>query len=118
MCACLHDLYFSVTGALRTCDITIKLNTDVEHTFTSINKDDFPAIKSYLRDRNVRVKEQSDASAMRDIDKMDLGSEDDDDEEESARPAPGKARAGGGENDDEDSEGAFVLSFAVIFAAC
>lgn len=114
LCTLAYARYPSVTGALRTCDITIKLNTDVEHTFTSINKDDFPAIKSYLRDRNVRVKEQSDASAMRDIDKMDLGSEDDDDEEESARPAAGKARAGGGENDDEDSEGAFILSLAII----
>lgn len=103
----LFGILLSVTGALRTCDITIKLNSDVEHTFTSINKDDFPAIKSYLRARNVRVKEQSDASAMRDIDKMDLGSEDDDEEEESARPAAGKARAAGGDADEEDSEGAF-----------
>jgi hypothetical protein len=95
-----------VTGALRTCDITIKLNSEVEHTFTSINKDDFPAIKSYLRDRNVRVKEQSDASAMRDIDKMDLGSEDDDEEEQSARGAA-KARPSvpGGEMDDDSEAG-------------
>ncbi|KAJ9123580.1 hypothetical protein QFC24_003796 [Naganishia onofrii] len=95
-----------VTGALRTCDITIKLNSEVEHTFTSINKDDFPAIKSYLRDRNVRVKEQSDASAMRDIDKMDLGSEDDDEEEQSARGAA-KARPsvpGGDMDDDSEAE--------------
>lgn len=101
----------SVTGALRTCDITIKLNNDIEHTFTSINKDDFPAIKSYLRDRNVRVKEQSDASAMRDIDKMDLGSEDDEEDEESARPAAGSRAGAGADNDDEDSEG--VSSFGL-----
>ena len=100
-----------MTGALRTCDITIKLNNDIEHTFTSINKDDFPAIKSYLRDRNVRVKEQSDASAMRDIDKMDLGSEDDEEDEESARPAAGSRAGAGADNDDEDSEG--VSSFGL-----
>lgn len=95
---------YSVTGALRTCDITIKLNSDVEHTFTSINKDDFPAIKSYLRDRNVRVKEQNDASAMRDIDKMDLGSEDDDEEEQSGRGAAKARPSAPGDMDDDDSE--------------
>ncbi len=108
-----YSLY-RVTGAMRHCDITFKLNSDVEHTFTAINKDELPAIKQYLKQRNVRVKEQADDVGMRDPTKMDLG--DDDDEEMSdvdEDQGKGKVKVAG----DEDS-GEFVESGCKGLLSC
>lgn len=101
-------LFSRVTGAMRHCDITFKLNSDVEHTFTAINKDELPAIKQYLKQRNVRVKEQADDAGMRDPTKMDLGDDDDemsDVEEDDEEGGKVKVTAGGdadSESEDED----------------
>jgi structure-specific recognition protein 1 len=93
---------------MRHCDLTVKLNSDVEHTFTAINKDELPAIKSYLKTRNVRVKEQADDVGMRDPTKMDLGDDDDEDMSDVEEDDDGgktRARAGG---DDDSGKTCFV----------
>lgn len=93
---------------MRHCDITFKLNSDVEHTFTAINKDELPAIKQYLKQRNVRVKEQADDAGMRDPTKMDLGDDDDemsDVEEDDEEGGKVKVTAGGDADSGEFARG-------------
>lgn len=97
---------------MRTCDITVQLDSGSDVQFTAINKDELQGISRYLKSKDVRVKEAAeDTSGMRDIDAMDLGDDDDDDDEDAvdveddgrrkkAKPAGRSAPA-----DDDDSEG-------------
>ena len=103
-----------VAGVLRSFDITVKLASDLEHTFTSVNKDEYKHVKGYLESKKVRVKEIGEDTSMRTLDAMDLGSEDDlDDSEEERRGAKksqGKDRRGGEDEDDESGESHEVMS--------
>jgi structure-specific recognition protein 1 len=98
-----------VAGVLRSFDITVKLSTEIEHTFTSVNKDEYKNVKGYLESKKVRVKEIGEENTMRALDDMDLGSEDDDEDSEEDRRAAkksqgGKDRRAGPDDDDESGE--------------
>lgn len=93
---------------LRSFDITVKLSSDLEHTFTSVNKDEYKHVKSYLESKKVRVKEIGEDTSMRTLDAMDLGSEDDMEDSEEDRRTAKKSQAkgrGGGEDEDDESGG-------------
>ena len=120
VCVCVRlnlrfvDTVPRVAGVLRSFDITVKLASDLEHTFTSVNKDEYKHVKGYLESKKVRVKEIGEDTSMRTLDAMDLGSEDDlDDSEEERRGAKksqGKDRRGGEDEDDESGESHEVMS--------
>jgi structure-specific recognition protein 1 len=89
---------------LRSFDITVKLASDLEHTFTSVNKDEYKHVKGYLESKKVRVKEIGEDTSMRTLDAMDLGSEEDlDDSDEDRRREKKSQGKRGGEDEDEDS---------------
>lgn len=98
---------------MRTCDITVQLESGSDVQFTAINKDEMQGISRYLKSKDVRVKEAvEDTSGMRDIDAMDLGDDDDDDEDDDdeddgrkkkVKPVGGRSAAVPA--DDDDSEG-------------
>ena len=99
---------------LRSFDITVKLSTELEHTFTSVNKDEYKHVKGYLESKKVRVKEIGEDTSMRTLDAMDLGSEDDldnsEEERRGAKKSQGKDRRGGEDEDDESGESHEVMS--------
>lgn len=99
-----------VAGVLRSFDITVKLSTELEHTFTSVNKDEYNHVKGFLERKNVRVKEIGEDTSLRTLETMDLGSDEDDDDDESeddrgpSKTAGKDRRAGGNADDDESGE--------------
>jgi structure-specific recognition protein 1 len=89
---------------LRSFDITVKLSTELEHTFTSVNKDEYKHVKEYLTSKKVRVHEIGEDTSRRALEALDLGSEeelDDSDEDRRGKTKPQGRR--GGEDEDEDS---------------
>lgn len=111
-----------VGGAMRTCDITIEMDSGAEVAFTSVNKDELEGVKNFLKSKSVRVKELTDETAMRDLDAMDLGEDEDDeseDEDASRRPkgksVPGKSGgAPAAAANDDDSEGEWLSRYCFL----
>jgi structure-specific recognition protein 1 len=92
----------------------VKLSTEIEHTFTSVNKDEYNHVKAYLERKNVRVKEIGEDNTMRTLDAMDLGSDEDEDDADSGddrrkKSAPKDRRAAGADDDDESGRYCFSV---------
>jgi structure-specific recognition protein 1 len=89
---------------LRSFDITVKLSTELEHTFTSVNKDEYKHVKEYLTSKKVRVHEIGEDTSRRALEALDLGSEEElDDSDEDRRDNKSKSQGRRGEDEDEDS---------------
>ena len=93
-----------VAGVLRSFDITVKLSSELEHTFTSVNKDEYKHVKEYLTSKKVRVNEIGEDTSRRALEALDLGSEEElDDSDEDRRDKSKSQGRRGGEDEDEDS---------------
>ncbi|KAG7531317.1 hypothetical protein FFLO_04438 [Filobasidium floriforme] len=98
-----------VAGVLRSFDITVKLSTELEHTFTSVNKDEYKHVKEYLTSKKVRVHEIGEDTSRRALEALDLGSEEelDDSDEDRRGKTKSQGRREGDEDEDSEDDGDF-----------
>jgi structure-specific recognition protein 1 len=114
-----HQVYFSRVGgsatSARTFDMRVVTRAGPEHTFSSINKEEYDPVDAFLKEKKVRVKNEvaeAEAEMMRAV-----GADDSDEEMQSVvsdgDDAPRARRAGG---DDEDSEEEGACFFCPLHA--
>ncbi|KAI8994226.1 structure-specific recognition protein-domain-containing protein [Trametes punicea] len=110
----IHQVVFSRLGAglgataARTFDLKIVTKRGPEYTFTSINKEEYDHLNSYLQEKKVKTKNEMMEGELL------MAADDDDDEEMQSVASSGeevpKPRLGGGDDDDSEEDEDFQAS--------
>ena len=96
----------------RSFDLNISTKSGPEYTFTSINKEEYEALETYLKEKKIRVKNQMNDA---DLAIAALEDDDDDDDAQSAISSEGEVIVKSRNDDDEDTEdGAWSQCFLCI----
>ena len=111
----IHSVMFSrISATSRTFDMKIVTKSGPEYNFTSINKEEHEPTETYLKDKKIKVKNETvpDAELL-----MKAAVGDDEDEEmasvssdDGGRPKPSRNR---GDDDDSEEDGSVLTSYLV-----